>query len=404
MSLKLALLLIAVVIVVTVAIGALDQARTRSRRLNRDRPREEAEEDEVLAVAPAEPAGAPAALEKRSLKADRPIPHQMVRQPHEDFYEELKRIERAVDVRLDVDPDIDRRAATAEAEAEPEIPGRVVPTVANERIDFIVTLPGSSPVSRHKALGLFRQNEYLLDKPRAIYGRRHVTKVWTNLETDPEDMEYDELRLTLQMADSDGSVTESELNTYTQMALQFGDQLKRRTLFSLDHEDALLLAQDLDGFCKEYDVIASLNIVANSPTGFGGRAVDGAATEAGMQYGDMRIYHMADGGGRTLFSLANLFKPGDFDREHLDGFHTEGVTLFMQVATVNEPAAVFEQMAEVGAHMAEELGGRLVDQDGKALTDSGRRAIAAQIEQIAGDMSRRGIEPGSEAARRLFGI
>jgi hypothetical protein len=404
MSLKLALLLIGVVIVVTVAIGALDQARTRNRRLNRGRPRGQIGEDEdVLAVAPAEPAGTPTALEKRSLKADRPIPHRPVRQPQEDFYEELKRIERAVDVRLDVDPDIDRRAA-AETEIEPEVPGGFVPTVANERIDFIVTLPGSTPVSRHQALGLFRQNEYMLDKPRAIYGRRHVTKVWTNLESDPEDMEYDELRLTLQMADSNGPVTESELNTYTQMALQFADQLKRRTLFSLDHEDALMLAADLDGFCKEYDVIASLNIVANSPAGFGGRALDGAAAEAGMQYGDMRIYHMADGGGRTLFSLANLYKPGDFDREHLDEFHTNGMTLFMQVAMVSEPAAVFEHMAEVGAHMAEELGGRLVDQDGKALTDSGRRAIAAQIEQIAGDMSRRGIEPGSEAARRLFGI
>jgi cell division protein ZipA len=402
MSLKLALLLIGVVIVVTVAIGALDQARSRNRRSYRSRPATAPQDDDILAVAPEEAEiTAPIALEKRSLKADRPIPHRPVRQPQEEFYEELKRIERAVDVRLDVDPDIDRRSGDGEAQAP--IPGRLHPTVANERIDFIVTLPGSSPVSRQRALGLFRQNEYMLEKPRAIYGRRHVTNVWTNLDTDPEDMEYDELRLAIQMADSEGPVDESELNTFTQMVLQFADQMKRRTLFSLDHEDALMLAHDLDGFCKEYDVIASLHVVANSPGGFHGRALDAAVTKAGMQFGEMHIYHMVEPQHGTEFSLANQFKPGDFDPAHLDDFHTEGVTLFMQVAMVSDPAAVFEKMARVGAQLADELGGRLVDQDGKALTDSGLRAIAGQIDQIAGDMARRGIEPGSEAARRLFG-
>jgi FtsZ-interacting cell division protein ZipA len=401
MSLKLALLLIGVVIVVTVAIGALDQARSRNRRPYRSRPASEPDDD-VLAVAPTEAEiTAPMALEKRSLKADRPIPHRPVRQPQEEFYEELKRIERAVDVRLDVDPDIDRRGG---AEPEPAVPGRLRPTVANERIDFVVTLPGSSPVSRQRALGLFRQNEYMLDKPRAIYGRRHVTNVWTNLESDPEDMEYEELKLAIQMADSEGPVEESELNTFTQMVLTFADQLKRRTLFSLDHEDALMLAHDLDGFCKEYDVIASLHVVANSPGGFHGSALDAAITATGMQFGDMHIYHMIDPQDGSQFSLANQFKPGDFDPEHLHDFHTEGVTLFMQVAMVSDPAAVFERMAHVGAQLADELGGRLVDQDGKALTDSGLRAIAGQIDQIAGDMSRRGIEAGSEAARRLFGV
>ncbi len=401
MSLKLALLLIGVVIVVTVAIGALDQGRSRNRRVRRPRPAIGPGDEGVLAVAPAEAEiTAPVALEKRSLKADRPIPHRP-QKPQEDFYEELKRIERAVDVRLDVDPDIDRRAGAA---PEPPVPGHFVPTVANERIDFIVTLPGSTPVSRQRALGLFRQNEYMLEKPRAIYGRRHVTNVWTNLETDPADMEYGELRLTIQMADGHGPVNESELNTFTQMVLQFADQLKRRTLFSLDHEDALMLAHDLDGFCKEYDVIASLHVVANSPGGFSGRALDGAATAVGMQYGDMRIYHMKDPETGTRFSLANQFKPGDFDLNHLDDFRTQGVTLFMQVAMVADPAASFEEMAETGAGLADRLGGRLVDQDGKALTESGLHAIASQIDQIANDMARRGIEPGSEAARRLFGL
>lgn len=415
MSLKLALLLAGVIIVISIAIGAMDKARVRRRRKRRapephaptgesDTASLPASEDSYAATLDAlyrqEKDRPPAALEKRKLQSDSPAPQPVPPKADKAFFDEIESYEQVADQRLDVDPEIDRRLD--DAPRQPVL--TTAPTVADEKIDFVITLPGMKPVSRHRALGLFKQNEYMLEKPRQIYGLRHVTKVWSNLDTDPENTEYDDLNLALQLVDDDGAVNESELNTFVQMGLTFGDQLKRRTLFSIDFEDALALAQDLNEFFKQHDVIASINVVANSPAGFPGRTLDATLTDLGMQFGDMNIYHRRNSNGRLEFSLANLFLPGNFDPDGLDQFHTKGVTLFMQVPRVTDCVKVFNDMIDAATRLADRLGGRLVDQDMKPLTESGINTIRAQIELIANDMRTRGIPSGSEAALRLFNV
>ena len=414
MSLKLALLLAGVIIVISIAIGAMDSARVRRRRKRRvpeaaipagenDNASLPMADDDYAATLDAlyqSKDRPPAALEKRKLQSDSPAPQPAAPRADKEFFDEIESYEQVADLRLDVDPEIDRRAE--ESGRQPLL--TTAPTVADEKIDFIITLPGKKPVSRHRALGLFRQNEYLLDKPRHIYGLRHVTKVWSNLDTDPENTEYDDLNLALQLVDDDGAVTESELNTFVQMGLTFGDQLKRRTLFSVDFEDALALAQDLNEFFKNHDVIASINVVANSPVGFLGRTIDATLNELGMSLGDMNIYHRHSAATRLDFSLANLYLPGNFDPDNLDEFRTKGVTLFMQVPRVVDCVNVFSEMIGVATQLADRLGGRLVDQDMKPLTESGINTIRAQIEMIASDMRTRGFPSGSEAALRLFSV
>jgi cell division protein ZipA len=415
MSLKLALLLAGVIIVISVAIGAMDRARVRHRRIRRTSDQQlpptvidavdEDEPEESLAVTldsldDAEPSP-PVALEKRKLQADRPGAQAEQHKSDRAFLDELENYEQLAGQRLDVDPDIDRRVA-GEAPEQPALSRQ--PSVANEIIDFVISLPGTTPISRNRALGLFKQNEYLLEKPRHIYGLRHVTKVWSNLATDPAGTEYDDLSLAVQMVDDAGAIDESELNTFVQMGLTFGDQFKRRTLFSVDFEDALAQAQDLNEFRKQHDVIAGVNVVANSPVGFPGRGIEAVLADVGLQFGDMNIFHRYDQRGQLAFSLANLYQPGNFDPDDMDAFHTKGVTLFMQVPRVTDCVNAFGDMIGVAMRLADRLGGRLVDQDMKSLTESGINTIRAQIELIASDMRTRGIPSGSEAARRLFSV
>jgi cell division protein ZipA len=412
MSLKLALLLAGVIIVIGVAIGAMDRARIRRRR-KRNLPDSSVVEvqpgaDDQTTYLPSldtvesveEQDRSPLVLEKRQLQSDSPAPIYPDSKPADAFLDEIESYEQVAEMRLDVDPEIDRRLEEGSGSSV----AVDQPSVANEKIDFVITLPGNKPVSRHRALGLFRQNEYLLEKPRHIYGLRHVTKVWSNLDTDPPNTEYDDLSLAIQMVDGEGPVDESELNTFMQMGLTFGDQFKRRTLFSMDFEDALLLAQELNEFCKQHDVIASINVVANSREGFPGRTIDAVLNDLGLRFGEMNIYHSIDDNGRLSFSLANLYQPGYFEPEKLNDFHTKGVTLFMQVPRISDSIGAFSRMIETGKQLADQLGGRLVDQDMKPLTDSGINAIRAQIELIVGDMRSRGIPSGSEAALRLFKV
>jgi cell division protein ZipA len=120
----------------------------------------------------------------------------------------------------------------------------------------------------------------------------------------------------------------------------------------------------------------------------------------------MNIFHKKNNmspGCRHLFSLANRFKPGEFDPNRWDTFSTTGLTFFMSVSCAHRPAAVFEAMVGDARQLAGLLGGQLADQDGRTLTDHGLGIIRAQIQAIDDKMRAFGVVPGSEIALRLFG-
>lgn len=272
-------------------------------------------------------------------------------------------------------------------------------------IDFIVFLPGDTPVLRDAALGIYKQNEYMIEKPHRLYGRRDGAQVWSNLAKDKADASYSLLALALQLADRSGAVNESELNALAQIGLKLADALDRPTRFNMTFEQALERASALDKFCAAFDVIATINVVADSVPSFRGPAIERAAGEARLEFGSRDIFHRKNPGKegcRYLYSLANLYKPGSFDPLRLDVLQTQGLTLFMTVPCVSDPAATFADMADTAKMLARRLGGKPFDPDGKPLTEAGLNAIRAQIADIAERMTHQGIAPGTINATRLF--
>lgn len=272
-------------------------------------------------------------------------------------------------------------------------------------VDFVITVPGPGPVDRDVALGIFRQNEYVLERPRAIYGLGHRSGQWSNLELDPEFAQYGDLAVAIQLTDARGSATESELNAFVQMALKLADRLKRPTKLSMPFDQALARAKELDAFCEANDLVASVTITTNGRAPFSGRAITQAAAKSGLRFGAGNIFHMKNrlpSGAPHLFSLSNLESPGTFDPDKMNDFRTPALSIFMNVPAAYDPPAVFEQMIAAAQGVAKTLGGKLQDQDGRPLSDQGVQAIRAQIELIAHEMNTHGIQPGSESALRLF--
>lgn len=271
-------------------------------------------------------------------------------------------------------------------------------------IDFIVSFPGDTPVVRDAALSIYKQNEYLIDKPHHLYGQALTTSKWSKLARDPVTMEYGLLALATQLVDRAGAVTESELNVISQVALKIADALDRPPRFNMTFEEAIEKASSLDRFCADHDVIATINVVADSAVFFRGPAIERAALDAGLRFGARNIFHRdrEPAGAPPLFSLANLYKPGSFDPLHWETLRTQGLTLFMAVPCVTDPAAVFADMTAVAQRLADTLGGRLMDQDRRPLSATGIAAIGRQIDEIVARMHERGVDPGSVSALRLF--
>lgn len=418
MDLQYALLLIGVLIIGGVALSAYDKLRFDwGRRTNFDifglrRRRNSGEPtDEATQVALARrpnahfsgldlnPAAPLSETDQKYLRPDAEVGPATEQSADYYLYQELESLEHVAHMPLNlslglVDPVI-----------EVETSAHTRRNMPDEKIDFVITLPGKGPIKRNRALGIYKQNEYLLERPRCIYGLGYKTGLWSDLGADTEYAQYGDIALALQLVDSRGAVGESELNTFIQLSLKLADDLQRPTKLSTSIEDALTRAKVLDAFCSANDVLASVDIVSTSKNGFSGRAINQVATKLGMQFGKMNIYHMKNDnqlGCRHQFSLANLFAPGEFNPETMNTLKTQGLTLFMSVPCAYQPVQVFERMIATAKTMCEMLDGKMQDHEKHLLTEQGLAVIRTQIERIAADMQSSGIIPGSETAMRLF--
>lgn len=349
---------------------------------------------------------------KRLLKAEYRGGARPDRKIDSEFYDSLESFEQAASMPIDVSyqaPKFDTDAEDADAALEnspqpanKESPSGI-PSMPDARIDFIAHLPGRKSLPRDRALGIYKQNEYLLEKPRFLYGLRHIEGVWSNLESDPQNSQYTDLTLSIQLVDRNGAISESELNTFTQMGLKMADTLGRPLKHKMDFDEALNKARQVDDFLQMYDAIASINVISDG-VAFPLAKLRKLAEGVGLMYGAMNIFHRKNAqalGCQHMFSMANLYEPGSFPEESHD-VAVKGLTLFMHIPCTYQPSSVFVEMAKTAKRLAHDLGGRLTDQEGRSLTDMGMDAICMQIEDMEIGMEEFGIVPGSETALRLF--
>lgn len=130
------------------------------------------------------------------------------------------------------------------------------------------------------------------------------------------------------------------------------------------------------------DQVFALFVLAPHGVPFRGPLLLGALVDAGMEYGDMQIFHRLDkqgGNGKVLFSTANIREPGIFDLSAMEHFTTEGLAFFMQVHSGVDAVAAFEAMVESARSVANSLDGTVCDATRSVLT---RQTIGHMREQV----------------------
>jgi cell division protein ZipA len=102
----------------------------------------------------------------------------------------------------------------------------------------------------------------------------------------------------------------------------------------------------------------------------------------GFKFGEQDIFHRhvsTDGKGLVLFSLANMFKPGNFDIDNLETFTTQGISLFMILPIAGEPHQVFNMMHNAARKIAEEFSAQIYDGKRTLLT---KQSLQQYVEKI----------------------
>jgi len=122
--------------------------------------------------------------------------------------------------------------------------------------------------------------------------------------------------------------------------------------------------------------IVTLFVAARAGETIAGTDLVVAAEKAGLQYGDMGVFHrliISKPESGPIFSMANMVKPGSFDMKHVDAWQTPGVSFFMALPGPLPALNGWDVMLPCAQRMAELLNATLLDEERNAL---GRQRIA----------------------------
>lgn len=120
--------------------------------------------------------------------------------------------------------------------------------------------------------------------------------------------------------------------------------------------------------------ILTINIMAKHDKLFVGYELLQALLSQGLRFGEMDIFHRyqeTSGKGPILFSLASAMEPGTFDMPNMGGHRAKGLTLFMQLSgNQSIDNERFDLMYQTAINLAEELEGRLFDNERRLFNEN----------------------------------
>ena len=214
------------------------------------------------------------------------------------------------------------------------------------------------------------------------------------------DVHYQQVVVTLQLADRNGSVQEEQLTALCTL-LQTTSQAHGLRIACDDILTALERAQAIDRFCVDVDVLIGLNVVARGEGTVNLTRIVQEAESSNMVLGVDGVFQLLDSRNEPLYALCN-HDAEPFSPTVVEGQTSQGVTLQFDVPRVPDGLKVFDGMVAFGRKLASEVGGILVDDNLRPLTDSGIEKIRVQLTQIYERMEARGVPSGSRRALRLF--
>ena len=260
------------------------------------------------------------------------------------------------------------------------------------RIDTVAVILADDPVTSEQLEPL---EAALAGYTAPVHIEGIVDEQWHPVATSPR-RSWRELRAGLQLASRKGPVAEEEIEAFNRAIADFAGQVNAVSQREAPSA-AAARARDLDRFCADADVEVAVNVVGQFGATFSLARVKQIAMENGLSEtgsGDLVRYES----GAPVFAIRRLDDPAGKPSTH----YATGLTFALDVPHVADAAGTFDEMVELAARIAGTLGGQLVDDNRKPLTETGLASIRRSLDEVVRDMEAHGIPAGSPLARRLF--
>ena len=273
------------------------------------------------------------------------------------------------------------------------------------QIDYWVKIHGDRDIGRETVLAQYREAKSALNKPNSLFGLKVPEKTWCDLEFESEETRFADIVVTIQLADSNGPITETELSRFAQLVAKLSEGTGRGFNFMASIENAQSQAEAISDFVKYYDTVFVVNIKPEHDEYFDGAAIHRFASQLALDQGENNFYVRNKLVGKRkvcLYSMANMSDTGQFDFDDMKNLKTRGVTFFTKPAVNRTPGAVFAEMVDTAKAFASRIKGEVIAPNFEDLSQDDVDEIRLSIEKVAEDMERNGMPAGSDEAMRIF--
>ncbi len=273
------------------------------------------------------------------------------------------------------------------------------------QIDYWVRLHGENDIGREAILAQFHKARSTLTKHNRLLGLKLPEKNWCDLEQESEDARFDDIIITLQLADQKGPVSEAELVQFSNLVANLARGTNRSFAFMAPLKSALQQANTIADFIRYYESVFAINVKPQQADYLDGGSINLYATQLGLERSEKNyfVHNTTIGNNRVcLYSLANMSDSGKFDFDGLSDLTTRGVIFFTKPAINQSPGAVFSEMVDTAKAFAGRIDGEAVTSNHETLSQADVDQIRSSIEQVARNMKELGIAPGSDEAIRIF--
>jgi cell division protein ZipA len=130
----------------------------------------------------------------------------------------------------------------------------------------------------------------------------------------------------------------------------------------------------LSGENGERQRLVTIRVCALGETRWPGKDLKAALEQLGLTHGRYQVYHRNHADGRSLFCVASLVEPGNFDLERMPEEEYRGVTLFAVLPGPIQPLQTLDALFATALGLAERLSGMV--QDAKGMPFSPQRTAA----------------------------
>ncbi|HEY2630264.1 MAG TPA: cell division protein ZipA C-terminal FtsZ-binding domain-containing protein [Usitatibacter sp.] len=265
--------------------------------------------------------------------------------------------------------------------------------LVSNRIDTVAVILADDPV-------MSEQLQPLLDALKSHLAQTHVEGIvdeqWHPVETSPR-RSWRELRVGLQLASRFGAVTEDEIERFNRTIADFAAAVNAVSQREAP-ATAAARARELDEFCADADIEVVVNVVGQFGATFSISRVKQLGLENGLAEtgrGELVCY---GSDGEPAYTIRKL----EDGKTHPAATYYSGLTFALDLPNVADAPAALAEMVSTAELFAATLGGQLVDDARRPLTEQGIVSIRHSLEKISHEMQAQGIPAGGALARRLF--